>query len=579
VLHIADAAGRKQQVLHGQLNVWDYLDQQLAALRLAPRAAADAAAALPFNFWGGFVGYLGYGLKAECGGGYAHTARAPACPDAAWQFADRLLVADHATGDVYLLVLHDGSSGGDAGSASAAAWLQGMAARVAALAGSCVEAMAEGASGGSSSGGSSRGCGTPVVAALAAVEAPAGAAAVPGDGSRERAAAAAGSAHTQPQQLPTVPAAGVSPAGLPHGMVLRHTRERYLANIAACKAALAAGESYELCLTTALEAGPGAAPDPWQFYSLLRTTNPAPYAAWLSFGGSPAAAGQVASAAAAPQPASVVVCCSSPERFLQGGRGGLLEAKPIKGTARRHTAASGTGSHGDDDAAAAAAAAAAADAAAAASLLASEKERAENLMIVDLLRNDLGRVCVPGSVHVPGLIQLESYARVHQLVSTVRGLRDPRVSCVAAIRAAFPGGSMTGAPKVRSMALLDGLEGCARGVYSGALGYLSVNDTFDLNIVIRSAVFTPAAAAGGDGADEGGGASSSSGGMCMSVGAGGAIVLQSDPAAEFAEMQLKAEVLLTTAAAAVQQQAQAQQGGAQQQLLAAGAAGPGQKQL
>lgn len=266
----------------------------------------------------------------------------------------------------------------------------------------------------------------------------------------------------------------------------------YVQDIESCKEYLLEGESYEICLTNRLRI-PGEISRPLDYYRRLRKRNPAPYSAFLDFSGS----GRD----------GVAVCCSSPERFLKLTQEGVLEAKPIKGTVRR-------GANKE------------ADAEALRSLRGSGKDRAENLMIVDLLRNDMGRVSRIGSVHVPKLMDIETYATVHQMVSTVRGLREEGVTAVECIRCAFPAGSMTGAPKIRTMQIIDQLEHEARGVYSGAIGYISAaGGSFDLNVVIRTAVF--------------------SGGRTV-IGAGGAITIQSESESEWDEIVAKSEVIRTT---------------------------------
>ncbi|MGB7589020.1 MAG: aminodeoxychorismate synthase component I [Solirubrobacterales bacterium] len=260
---------------------------------------------------------------------------------------------------------------------------------------------------------------------------------------------------------------------------LRHSHERYLDDIATCKQRLFEGDTYEVCLTNKVIAE--CAPDPLRLYRNLRRVNPAPFAALLRFG-------------------DVAVLSSSPERFLSVDRDHWAEARPIKGTRHRGDTPAG-------------------DARLAEGLRADEKSRAENVTIVDLLRNDLGIVCEYGTVHAPQLMEVETYETVHQLVSTVRGRLREDVEPPDCIRACFPPGSMTGAPKRRTMEILDELEGEARGVYSGAIGYLGLGGGCDLSVAIRTIVID---------------------GETATIGAGGAIVLDSNPGEELEEMLLKA---------------------------------------
>jgi para-aminobenzoate synthetase len=267
-------------------------------------------------------------------------------------------------------------------------------------------------------------------------------------------------------------------------------RDQYLSDIGQSLEEILAGETYEVCLTDQISTD--ASPDPFHLYKVLRRRNPAPFASYLKFG-------------------EVAVVSSSPERFLSVDRDRFVQARPIKGTISRS----------DDPVE---------DAARRAELEGDEKTSAEHLMIVDLLRNDLGRVCEVDSVTVPDLMVVEPYATVHQVVSTVTGVLDERRSGVECVRACFPGGSMTGAPKLRTMEIIDDLEDEARGVYSGGLGYFGLDGVVDLSIVIRTIVMRPGR---------------------TTIGAGGAIVMQSDPEDEFDEILLKARAPMSAIAEAV----------------------------
>ena len=226
-------------------------------------------------------------------------------------------------------------------------------------------------------------------------------------------------------------------------------------------------------------------PDPVATYLALRASSPTHHGALVRAG-------------------EVSLVSASPEQFLRVTPEGLVETKPIKGTRPR----------GDDEES---------DDALRDELLSSDKERAENLMIVDLMRNDLGRIAEVGSVEVTSLLAVESYAQVHQLVSTVRGRLADGVDRFDAIAACFPAGSMTGAPKLSATQILDRLERRPRGVYSGAFGYLGLDGAVDLAMVIRSIVIDR------DGS---------------TIGAGGGITALSVPEEELAEVMVKAAPLL-----------------------------------
>ena len=291
------------------------------------------------------------------------------------------------------------------------------------------------------------------------------------------AAALAEAVATAPEPTPPPPAPHL---GVAHA---RHEPDEYAALIEQCRDAIREGDAYQLCLTTRFEVE--ASVDPFQVYSRLRRATPAHHGGFIRSGGA-------------------ALLSASPERFLhvEGEADGaaVVRTRPIKGTRPR----------GAD---------AAADAALAAELRASEKERAENVMIVDLMRNDLSRVCLPGTVAVDALLEVESYPAVHQLVSTVSGRLVPGTTLGELLEATFPAGSMTGAPKLSAMTILHRLEQAPRGVFSGCFGWVGDDGALDLAMVIRSVVVRPGSAY---------------------VGAGGGITWRSDASAEVAEVGIKA---------------------------------------
>jgi len=267
------------------------------------------------------------------------------------------------------------------------------------------------------------------------------------------------------------------------GLRSSFTHAGYLDAVSRVREYILAGDIFQANLSQRFEAPLNEAP--WALYRRLRTRNAAPFAAFLDF-------------------PEAVVLSASPERFLRVGPDGTVETRPIKGTRPR--------GHGPEH-----------DAALGQALTESEKDRAENLMIVDLMRNDLSRVCHPGSVRVPELFALEHYATVHHLVSTVVGTLHAGTDALDLVRAAFPGGSITGAPKTRAMEIIAELEPSQRGVYCGAIGYWSVTGDLDSNIPIRTAV-----AHGGR----------------VYFSAGGGIIADSDPEQEYRETLDKARGMI-----------------------------------
>jgi para-aminobenzoate synthetase component 1 len=268
------------------------------------------------------------------------------------------------------------------------------------------------------------------------------------------------------------------------GLRSTFSRDSYVEAVRSVKDYIRQGDVYQANISQRFEYAIQC--DPWELYLRLRQVNPAPFAVYLQY-------------------PEVAVLSASPEQFLHM-ESGAVQARPMKGTRPRGK----TGSE---------------DRRLAAELLASEKDRAENIMIVDLLRSDLGKVCKPGTVEVADLFGIEEYPTVFQMVSTVRGALRPDVDAVDVIKACFPGGSVTGAPKIRAMEIIDELEPSQRSVYCGALGYIGFDGCMQTSIPIRILLVK---------------------GRKAYFQVGGGIVADSEPQAEYEETLIKARGSLET---------------------------------
>ncbi|KAL3800035.1 hypothetical protein ACHAW5_003683 [Stephanodiscus triporus] len=489
-------------------------------------AGAGSELVVPFDYRGGYVGYLGYEvrhetqcriLEREGGAGCviasgdldtssltADEVTSGTCtkthaniPTASFLFADRSLLYDHLTGDWYMIGITENNVTNSDHVVDTISWIRTLKSNITSMGG-----------------------------------------------------------EQKMESMPTKERSETAEVSF----VPKRSKAQYHNDISRSHQEIRNGESYELCVTNQLEAEirfpeKQSSPhketkyheSPFELYKLLRQRNPAPFSAFMNFYNDEGSRSQ----SWTKNTAAVSICCSSPERFLsvkkalpsttsfsnKGAFGSgerqlprrqfVVESKPIKGTAARYDGTTGGYAESNEHVRWV-------DSQIAVELSESVKDRAENLMIVDLIRSDLGRVCQVGSVHVPKLMQIESYATVHQMVSTVRGTLDgDNAHAIDVIEACFPGGSMTGAPKQRTMEILDEIErGVSRGPYSGCLGYISLNGCMDMNIVIRSAILTPLDSTGDL--------------WKASVGCGGAITALSDSDDEYEEMLLKSRIVRRT---------------------------------
>ncbi|KAL7487322.1 hypothetical protein ACHAW6_012920 [Cyclotella cf. meneghiniana] len=463
----------------------------------------DCDNVIPFEYRGGYVGYLGYEVRHDCSDGISAShgevfqpeRTNSNVPTAAFMFADRSLLYDHLLDEWYIIGLARGKCNRDLPATTDASvektitWIQHIATTI-------------------------------------------------GSWSQHQSSPGVDQSTTTLNMIPD----------LKVEFTPNRSKEQYQTDIRRSHDEIRRGESYELCVTNQLTTDlklrrlplKKVHESPFGLYKLLRRRNPAPFSAFFSLFSKRDSA-KTALDSSSPISAQISICCSSPERFLSMTRAHsqvsqsssfeacdfIVESKPIKGTAARYTVLGINNKQQMDSVEKV-------DSEIAARLRESVKDRAENLMIVDLLRNDLGRICKVGSVHVPKLMHIESYATVHQMVSTVRGTVDGRITnAIDVIEACFPGGSMTGAPKQRTIEILHEIEqGVSRGPYSGCLGYISLNGCMDMNIVIRTAVLTPSDC--NDKLTEA---------WKVSIGCGGAITALSNSNDEYEEMLLKSRAV------------------------------------
>lgn len=320
-------------------------------------------------------------------------------------------------------------------------------------------------------------------------------------GSAEHSAAARPPEGTGPTALPQGRESAVPAAGrpLPHRPLtelrVRDGRADYLAKIGAAQKEIVDGNSYEVCLTTAVTGK--LTGSPWQAYLRVRAHNRAPFTQYLYLPGAQD---------------DITILSSSPERFMQISSDGMARSEPIKGTRPRSADPSEDMRLRHD-------------------LAEHPKDRAENVMITDLVRNDLSVHAVPGTLRTERLCAVETYPTVHQMVSTVSARLQPHAAAADAVSAAFPPGSMTGAPKISTMEILRRLESGSRGPYSGAAGYFSSSGACDLSVLIRTAVLSRPA---GDSGEE----------WSFHLGLGGAITADSSPEDEWQEIITKSRGVL-----------------------------------